>query len=187
MQPAAQPESSIVFGGEPCPLLDNASCNILETVEMKRVVELSWVVNWTPVTGSSDSYTMRCLVPRSWTRSPRMTVTAPFAKPTAICVRSSSAAKADIYMPQVNTQHLLALLRTTHRKLPPPVVNRQSAEAGRHVGPLNQLVQSPSLERRLAAHVLLSTSQRKPSKTPYEDGSPQSSPAGSSPPPDACV
>lgn len=55
MQPAAQPESSMVLGGEPCPLLDSASCSILAVVEMKSVVELSWVANWTPVTGSSDS------------------------------------------------------------------------------------------------------------------------------------
>ena len=39
---------------------------------------------------------IRCFVPRSWIKSPRMTVTAPFAKPTATCDKSSVAAKADI-------------------------------------------------------------------------------------------
>lgn len=49
-----------------------------------------------PVMGSSDSKTVRCRAPRSWMRSPRTTVTAPLAKPTASWDRSSKAANADI-------------------------------------------------------------------------------------------
>jgi hypothetical protein len=37
----------------------------------------------------------RCRAPRSWIRSPRMIVTDPFAKPTATCERSSTAAALD--------------------------------------------------------------------------------------------
>ena len=70
---------------------------ILDVVETKSVVSFSSVASCTPVTGSSDSNTMRCFVPRSWMRSPRRTVTAPFPKPTAICERSWDAAKSDIY------------------------------------------------------------------------------------------
>ena len=63
------------------------------------------MTNSTPVTGSSDSCTTRCLVPRSCMRSPRMTVTAPLAKPTAIWDRSSSAEKADILKPWLLVFH----------------------------------------------------------------------------------
>ncbi len=56
------------------------SFNILAVVAMNSVVSFSSTRSSTPVTGSSDSYTMRCRVPVSCIRSPLISVTAPFAK-----------------------------------------------------------------------------------------------------------
>lgn len=53
-------------------------------------------VNPSAVTGSSDSKMVRCLGERPIDISPLRSRTVPFAKPTAICDRLSSAAKAEI-------------------------------------------------------------------------------------------
>lgn len=67
---------------------------ILLVVEMNSVVTLA-SLNSRPVIGSSVSSTVRCFVPRSCMKSPRTTVTAPFAKPTATWDRSRKTAKAE--------------------------------------------------------------------------------------------
>lgn len=43
----------------------------------------------------------------------------------------------------------------THRKLFPPIIDRHAAQAGWHARLLDRLVQSPDLQHRLAAEVLL--------------------------------
>lgn len=96
MQPTPHPVSSTVFGGRPWPFFERPSFNILDVVDTNSVVSFSSVASSTPVMGSSDSKTIRCFEPRSWIRSPRITATAPFAKPTAIWERSSSAANAEM-------------------------------------------------------------------------------------------
>lgn len=97
MHPQSHPMSSIVFGGSPWPFLDRATFNILDVVETNStVVSLSSTDNSTPVTGSSDSNTIRCFVPRSWMKSPLIKATEPLENPTAICLRSSSTTSAEI-------------------------------------------------------------------------------------------
>ena len=98
MHPQSHPTSSTVFGGCPWPFRDRPTFKILEVVDTNSVViSFSSTASCTPVTGSSDSNTMRCFVPRSWMKSPRTTTTEPLENPTAICLRSSSAASAEIY------------------------------------------------------------------------------------------
>jgi hypothetical protein len=87
--------SSSVRAGCPCPLPEMTSVSIRAVVAMYKAVIFP-SRNSIPVIGSSDSKTVRCFAPLSWMRSPLTTVTAPFAKPTASCERSSDAAKAEM-------------------------------------------------------------------------------------------
>ena len=82
---------------------------------MKRtVVEPS--LTSSAVIGSSDSNTVLCFVPRSCIRSPRITVTAPFANPTATWLKSSRATKAEI-----GNSFLWFCMPIVHKHLGPPV------------------------------------------------------------------
>ena len=95
IHPRAHPASSRTLGGWPWPLPAMIRVDIRFVVVMYSVVTAPTRVS-KPVIGSCDSKTMRCRAPRSCIKSPRMTVTDPFAKPTAICDKSSKAATADI-------------------------------------------------------------------------------------------
>lgn len=84
------------------------------------------------VTGSSDSKTILCLVPLSWIKSPRTTVTDPLAKLTATWLRSSSATNADTCFSQLTYSSCMHQgftgncllpfwIPTVHRHFGPPV------------------------------------------------------------------
>lgn len=150
MHPTPHPVSSAVLGGCPCPLPDITSFSMRPVVEMNKVVRVESTRNSTPVMGSSDSWTMRCLVPRSWIRSPRITVTAPLAKPTASCDRSSVAVKADILAACQRGRNSGLIPLITHRKRLPSIVDAQRAQAGWYAGLLDGLVQSPDLQHWLS-------------------------------------
>ena len=94
MQSTSQPCSSSVFAGVPWRLPVIESARTREVVLMYKAVTLA-SGNSRPVIGSSDSKTVRCFVPLSWMKSPRTTVTAPFPKPTANCVRSFVTVNAE--------------------------------------------------------------------------------------------
>src|SRR5438034_6994507 len=98
--------------------------------------------------GSSDSKTVRCFAPRSWIRSPRMTVTEPLANPTASWERSSSTARADIYHTcQTNT--IVEEVQTSYGKLPAPILHQEGRQTSRLSGLLLGLIQSPHLQNRV--------------------------------------
>lgn len=82
-----------------------------------------------------------------------MTVTEPLANPTAIWVRSSVAANAEICY--LLAFRILRGSKVSYWKLAPAVVDGDGAEARRHVGLLNELVKRPDLEHRLAGEILL--------------------------------
>lgn len=106
MHPTPHPVSSKTFAGCPCPF------PVIVRVSARPVVARYSVVfgpsrNSTPVMGSSDSKTVLCFAPRSCMRSPLITVTAPFANPTASWDRFSSIAKAEIWTSQPQIPNIL--------------------------------------------------------------------------------
>lgn len=128
-----------------------------EVVATNSVVSFGSDTNSTPVIGSSDSCTTLCLVPRSCIKSPRMTVTAPLAKPTASWDRSSRAVKADIYKIQNQYMKLLEGPRSAYWELFASIIDVDNTQAGRQSCLLHRLVQGPNLQHGLIAQVLLQT------------------------------
>lgn len=85
--------------------------------------------------------------------SPRITVTAPLANPTAICVRSLVAATAETFRLLANRHRITD--NRTYRKLSSTIANGNRTEACRLVRLLDKLIECPDLQHWLANHVLL--------------------------------
>jgi len=88
-----------------------------------------------------------------------MTVTAPFAKPTASCDRFSRVANADIYVYQ-HGHGTKALVFVTHRELFPPILYVQRRKTFWGTGFFFRLIKRPDFQNGLVREIFSNGDQQ---------------------------